>query len=287
MLEGRVWGGERDGWSRTPPRILLVGFLRCDDVHQYFLNAGRGWGRGLVPATIAPMKVIAVMPAFNSERTVQKTFDAIPKGAVQEVILVNNASTDRTREIAERIPGLTVINHERNRGYGASQKTGYRTALNHGADAVVMIHSDFQYDPKVAPEIVAPILEGHADMVLGSRFLNGDPRKAGMHWWRYLGNRFLSILQTWAFGIKLSEFHTGYRAYSRALLNAVPFESFSNDFAFDSQIIAHAVRHHLKIVEIPIPTSYHDERSSLSFFGSVKFGLQTLVTLLPIRTKKQ
>ena len=227
------------------------------------------------------MKVIAVMPALNSERTLKKTFDAIPKDVVHEVILVNNNSTDRTREIAEGILGLMVINHERNRGYGASQQTGYRAALDRGADVVVMIHSDFQYDPKVAPQIVAPLLAGEADMVLGSRFLNGDPRTAGMHWWRYLGNKFLSALQTWVFGLRLSEFHTGYRAYNRALLEGVPFERFSNDFAFDSQIIAHAVRKGFRIKEIPIPTSYHDERSSLSFFGSVKFGLQTLLTLLP------
>lgn len=262
--------------------------MLCRENNHVFLfsNAGRGWGRGRTPATMTyVMKVIAIMPAFNSERTLKKTFDAIPKNAIHEVILINNASTDKTRDIAESIPGLTVINHDRNRGYGASQKTGYREALNRGADAVVMIHSDFQYDPKVAPKIVAPILAGEADMVLGSRFLEGDPRKAGMHWWRYLGNRFLSILQTWAFGIYLSEFHTGYRAYSKALLNAVPFESFSNDFAFDSQIIAHSVYRRLKIKEIPIPTSYHDERSSLSFVRSVKFGLQTLVTLLPIRKK--
>ena len=227
------------------------------------------------------MKVIAVMPAFNSERTLQKTFDAIPMDCVHEVILVNNNSTDRTRQIAEGIPGLIVINHERNRGYGASQQTGYRAALDRGADVVVMIHSDFHYNPKHAPEIAAPLSAGEADMVLGSRFLTGDPRKAGMHWWRYLGNKFLSALQTLVFGLRLSEFHTGYRAYNRALLEGVPFERFSNDFAFDSQIIAHAVRRGFRIKEIPIPTSYHDERSSLSFIGSVKFGLQTLLTLLP------
>ena len=221
------------------------------------------------------------MPALNSEKTIQRTFEAIPKDFVQEVIIINNASTDRTREIAERLPGAVLINHERNRGYGASQKTGYRAALDHGADAVVMIHADFQYDPTLAPQIVAPILAGEADMILGSRFMNGDPRSAGMHWWRYWGNRLLSVLQTFAFGLKLSEFHTGYRAYSRKLLERVPFERFSNDFAFDSQIIAHSVRQKLVIKEIPIPTSYHDERSSLSFWRSVKFGLQTLVTLFP------
>lgn len=227
------------------------------------------------------MKVTAIMPAYNAERTIQRTFDAIPKDAVNEVILVNNASTDRTREVAESIPGLVVVNHETNRGYGGSQKTCYRTALNRGADVVVMIHSDFQYDPALAPQMVAPILAGTADIVFGSRFLNDDPRRAGMHWWRYWGNRLLSELQTWAFGLRLSEFHTGYRAYSATVLNSVPFETFSNDFAFDSQIIAHAVRQGFTFVEIPIPTSYHDERSSLSFRGSVKFGLQTLVTLLP------
>lgn len=233
------------------------------------------------------MKVTAFMPAFNSEKTVKRTFDQIPKDAVQEVILVNNASTDKTKEVAESIPGLIVINHERNRGYGASQQTGYRAALDRGADVVVMIHADNQYDPKIAPQIVAPILAGQADMVLGSRFLNDDPRKAGMHWWRYWGNMFLSALQTWVFGLKLSEYHTGYRAYSRKLLEGVPFESFSNDFAFDSQIIAYSIRRGFKIIEIPIPTSYHDERSSLPFMRSVKFGFQTLWTLMPWYTKKK
>ncbi len=232
------------------------------------------------------MKVTAVMPAFNSEKTLKRTFDTIPKDCVTEVILVNNASTDKTRQIAESIPGLIVINHERNRGYGASQQTGYRAALDRGADVVVMIHSDFQYDPALAPKIVAPIIAGKSDMVLGSRFLTDDPRKAGMHWWRYWGNRLLSVLQTWRFGLKLSEFHTGYRAYNRALLEGVPFETFSNDFAFDSQIIAEAVTRGFRITEIAIPTSYHDERSSLSFMRSVKFGLQTLVTLLPGYKKK-
>jgi glycosyltransferase involved in cell wall biosynthesis len=227
------------------------------------------------------MKVIAVMPAYNSEKTLKRTYDEIPKDAVHEVILVNNASTDRTREIAESIPGLIVINHETNRGYGASQKTCYAEALRRGADVVVMIHSDLQYDPKYAPQMVAPIIAGASDMVFGSRFLQGDPRNAGMHWWRYAGNRFLSILMTWVYGVHLSEFHSGYRAYNRRLLETVPFQSFSNDFAFDSEMIASAVRRKFRISEIPIPTSYHDERSSLSFIGSVKFGLTTLYTLFP------
>lgn len=221
------------------------------------------------------------MPAYNSEKTLQRTYDAIPKDIISTVILVNNASTDKTRELAERIPGLVVLNHDRNLGYGASQKTCYTEALRLGADIVIMIHSDFQYDPTYVPQMIAPIAEGKADMILGSRFLMEDPRKNGMHWWRFLGNRCLSTLQGWMLGVKLSEFHSGYRAYNRKLLEAVDFQKFSNDFVFDSQMIATAVRKDFHIGEVAIPTNYHHDASSLSFMGSVKFGISTLRTLFP------
>ena len=227
------------------------------------------------------MKVIAVMPAYNSEKTLRKTWEAIPKDVVSEVILVNNDSKDKTREEAEKIPGLIVINHERNRGYGGSQKTCYSEALKRGADIVIMIHSDFQYDPTYVPQMIQPIIEDKFDMIMGSRFLKEDPRKAGMNWWRYLGNKFLSFLQRKMLGVSLSEFHSGYRAYNRKCLETVPFMTFSDDFLFDSQMVASVARKKLRLGEVAIPTSYHNDASSLSFWGGVKFGLSTLRTLFP------
>lgn len=225
------------------------------------------------------MKITAVLPAFNSEKTLRKTYDAIPKNVISEVILVNNASSDNTRAIAEKIPGLLVINHERNRGYGGSQKTCYREAIERGADIVIMIHSDFQYDPAYIPQMVQPIIDSRYDMVMGSRFLREDPRSSGMNWWRYWGNRLLSTLQARMLGVRLSEFHSGYRAYNRKLLTEVPYQKFSDDFVFDSQMIAAVARRGLRIGEVPIPTNYHNDCSSLSFWGGVKFGLATLKTL--------
>jgi glycosyltransferase involved in cell wall biosynthesis len=226
------------------------------------------------------MKVIAVLPAFNAEKTLRKTYDAIPKDHVQEIILVDDASTDHTVEQAEKINDLIVILHEQNKGYGGNQKTCYQAALKRGADVVVMIHPDFQYDPQYVPHMIAPVVAGEADMVLGSRFVAGDPRSEGMVWWRYWGNRFLTSLQNSVLGIHLSEGHSGYRAYSRKLLETIPYQKFSDNFVFDSQMIVAAAQLGMKITEVRVPTRYTSESSSISFMSSVRYGFSTLGTLI-------
>lgn len=226
------------------------------------------------------MKVIAVLPAFNAEKTLRKTYDAIPKNHVHEVILVDDASTDNTVAQAEKINDLIVVVHKSNRGYGGNQKTCYTEALKRQANVVIMIHPDFQYNPKYVPQMIEPVVHGQADMVLGSRFLNADPRQGGMVWWRYWGNRFLTTLQNWRLGTHLSEGHSGYRAYNRRLLSKVPFQKFSDNFVFDSQMIVAASRADMRIAEVAIPTHYTSDSSSISFFRSVQYGLATIKTLL-------
>lgn len=226
------------------------------------------------------MKVAAVLPAFNAEKTLRRTYEAIPKDHVHEVILVDDASTDETSREARTISDLIVILHEHNKGYGGNQKTCYAEALRRGADVVVMIHPDFQYDPTYVPSMIAPVLGGEADMVLGSRFLAQDPRAGGMVWWRYWGNRFLTSMQNMILGTRLSEGHSGYRAYNRELLEAIPWRTFSDSFVFDSQMIAAVARQRLKIAEVAVPTRYTSESSSIPFWSSVTYGLQTLKSLL-------
>lgn len=225
------------------------------------------------------MKVTAVLPAFNAEKTLAKTYAAIPKSAVNEIILVDDASTDNTVALARQLSDMIVILHEKNRGYGGNQKTCYKEALARGADVVIMIHPDFQYDPSYVPRMVAPILAGTADFVLGSRFLRQDPRTGGMDWWRYLGNRFLTSLQNRALGTHFSECHSGYRAYSRTLLEMIPFNTFSDNFVFDSQMIVAVARRHFRVAEVAIPARYAHESSSIPFRDSVRYGLATLRTL--------
>lgn len=225
------------------------------------------------------MKVTAVLPAFNAEKTLRRTYEAIPRKHVQEVILVDDASKDSTVVEAQKIKDLIVVVHVRNRGYGGNQKTCYSEALRRGADIVVMIHPDFQYDPAYIPNIVAPLLMGKADMVLGSRFISGDPRQGGMVWWRYYGNRFLTFVQNMLLKTHLSECHSGYRAYTRKLLSEIPYQTFSDDFVFDSQMLAAVARKNLRIAEVPIPTSYTSESSSISFPRSVRYGCATLLSL--------
>ncbi len=225
------------------------------------------------------MKVIAVLPAFNAAKTLEKTYNAIPKNDVHEIILVDDASTDDTVLQAKKMSDLIVIIHEKNKGYGGNQKTCYQEALRRGADVVIMIHPDFQYDPRYVPEMLAPILHGKADMVLGSRFLGHDPRVDGMAWWRYWGNRFLTTLQNRRLKTAFSEGHSGYRAYHRRLLTTIPYQKFSNDFVFDSQMIVAAVRSNMRIVEVRVPTRYAFESSSISFIASIKYGVDTLKSL--------
>ncbi len=237
-------------------------------------------------STIILMKVTAILPAFNAATTLKKTYDAIPKNVVDEVILVDDASTDDTVARAKEIDGLIVIVHQQNAGYGGNQKTCYTEALKRGADVVVMIHPDFQYDPLYVPDLVKPLIEGKENFTMGSRFLRNDPRRDGMVWWRYWGNRFLTTLQNIVLKINLSEGHSGYRAYSRQLLKNTPFHSFSNDFVFDSQMLKHIAQSNYNLHEVPIPTRYTQESSSITFPASVRYGFATLFTLFSQKHKK-
>jgi glycosyltransferase involved in cell wall biosynthesis len=217
------------------------------------------------------------MPAYNAARTVAKTHGDLPKHLVDKVILVDDASQDDTATIARQL-GLDVIVHVQNKGYGGNQKTCYIEALNQGADVVVMLHPDNQYDATRIPTMIAPILEGKADLVLGSRLLNGRSAtlQGGMPLWKYVSNRFLTIVENFALGTDLSEAHTGFRAYSRRLLTTIPFLLNSDDFVFDSEVIAQTVAFGFKIAEVPVPTRYFPEASSVNFQRSVIYGLATL-----------
>jgi glycosyltransferase involved in cell wall biosynthesis len=220
-------------------------------------------------------KVVIVMPAYNAARTLERTYADIPHELVDHVILVDDVSKDETVVIAKRL-GLEVIAHRQNRGYGGNQKTCYDRALECGADVVVMLHPDYQYDATRIPQLVAPILAGERDLMLGSRFL-GDPLAGGMPRWKYVANRFLTGLENLAFGLHLSEYHTGLRAYSRRLLETIPYGLNSDDFVFDQELIAQVVAAGgLPVGEIAVPTRYFEEASSVGFRRSVVYGLSTL-----------
>jgi glycosyltransferase involved in cell wall biosynthesis len=223
-------------------------------------------------------RIVVVMPAYNAARTLRETFARIPP-VVSQVILVDDHSLDDTVAIASSL-GLKVIPHPHNVGYGGNQKTCYMEALREGADVVVMLHPDGQYDPELIVDLVRPILQGSADMVLGSRMLMpGGPRKAGMPMWKIISNRVLTTIENLAMGTRFSECHTGYRAYSSNFLRRVPFLRNSNDFVFDTQIIAQAVAFRQRVEEIPARTRYFSEASSINFSGSVRYGIKTLATM--------
>lgn len=224
-------------------------------------------------------KVVVIMPAYNAARTLEQTYHAIPHGAVDEIILVDDASRDETISVAHTLP-LRVFKHKRNYGYGANQKTCYTEALKTGNNIVVMLHPDYQYDPTLLPTLIAPIAEGRADIVLGSRLLGISPVEQGMPWWKYLGNRFLTQVENLVFGLHLSEYHTGYRAYSRNVLEETHYEMNSDAFVFDQEFIAQAVCNKYRIVEVPVPTKYFPEASSASFWASVVYGFSILWLLL-------
>lgn len=222
-------------------------------------------------------RVVVVMPAYNAARTLAKTHGDLPGDIVDKVILVDDASQDDTATIARQL-GLDVIVHVQNKGYGGNQKTCYIEALNQGADVVVMLHPDNQYDATRIPSMIAPILQGKADLVLGSRLLGGRNAtlQGGMPLWKYVSNRFLTTVENFALGTNLSEAHTGFRAYSRRLLATIPFLLNSDDFVFDSEVIAQTVAFGFKIAEVPVPTRYFPEASSVNFQRSVIYGLATL-----------
>ncbi len=223
-------------------------------------------------------KVVVVMPAYNAAETLRMTYAELPRDVVDLVILVDDGSSDRTAEIAREL-GLELFVHNRNYGYGANQKTCYREALRAGADVVAMVHPDYQYDPTLLPEIVRPILAGEADVVLGSRLLGSDPRKQGMPWWKYLANRLLTGLENGVFRLRLAEFHTGYRAYRREVLETANLAMDSDGFVFDQEIIAQCVAAGFRIAEVPVPTRYFPEASSASFAQSTVYGVKILVLL--------
>lgn len=224
-------------------------------------------------------KVVVVMPAYNAARTLERTYNDIPEGVVDEVILVDDASHDETVEVANAL-GIKTFVHPANRGYGGNQKTCYTQALKHDCDIVVMLHPDYQYDPTRIGDIIAPIIRGEADLVLGSRLADGKALAGGMPLYKFISNRFLTITENLVLGQRLSEMHTGYRAYSRRLLETIPFRSNSEGFVFDTQVIVQTVAFGFRISEISVPAKYMPEASSIRLAASSVYGLKTLWTLV-------
>lgn len=220
-------------------------------------------------------RIAVVMPAYNAELTIERTVEEIPKDIVDDIIVVDDASRDQTVATARRL-GLHVIRHEANRGYGGNQKTCYRTALGRGADIVVMLHPDYQYTPKLVPALASCIASGLYDVALGSRILGGRALAGGMPAYKYVANRALTLAENLLLGEKLSEYHTGYRAFSRRVLETLPLEENDDDFVFDNQMLVQAVRFGFRIAEVTCPTKYFGEASSISFRRSVVYGLGVL-----------
>ena len=218
-------------------------------------------------------RIIAVMPAYNAAKTLKKTYLDIPKYTVDKVIVVDDGSTDKTVAIAKRL-GLPVVVHPQNRGYGGNQKTCYTLALSEGADVVVMIHPDYQYDSSLTGELLSPIFQDRFDVMLGSRIRTREEAlKGGMPLYKYIANRILSFLENIVLGQNLSEYHTGFRAYKRGILQKLPFHKYSDDFVFDQQILFGAIALGARIGEIPVPIRYFPEASSINFRRSVIYGL--------------
>jgi glycosyltransferase involved in cell wall biosynthesis len=226
------------------------------------------------------------MPAYNAAGTLLQTYEQIPKDIVAEVLLVDDASRDETVALARKLSIPTLV-HPENRGYGGNQKTCYTEALRRGADIVVMLHPDYQYDPTLIPQMIEPIRKGEADLVLGSRLLGVDGRQYGMPAYKYFANRFLTSVENRAMGTKLSELHTGYRAYSRRMLTTIPYLRNSDDFVFDSQVLFQAVAFGFNIAEISVPCRYMPEASSINFLRSVRYGLGTLSVALQYSLHKK
>lgn len=231
------------------------------------------------PETQTKAKVVAVLPAYNAEKTLERTLADIPEGSVDEVILVDDNSRDDTAALARRL-GLHVVVHDSNLGYGGNQKTCYRTALERGADIVIMIHPDYQYDPRLAPYMAGLIKDGVCDVVLGSRIrTRREALDGGMPGWKYLANRGLTMVQNLVMGQNLGEWHTGLRAYHRKVLEQVPFEADSDDFVFDAQFLVQASHLGFRIGDIPAPARYFAEASSINLRRSTVYGLSILWTL--------
>src|SRR6266403_2768558 len=229
-------------------------------------------------------KIVVVMPAYNAARTLRRTYDeVIAQGIVDLVIVVDDASDDETVAIARTLERVHVEVHPSNRGYGANQKTCYRLALAAGADIIIMIHPDYQYTPQLIPAMAALVASGLYPCALASRILGGGALRGGMPWWKYVSNRFLTLAENFLLGAKLSEYHTGYRAFSRALLERLPLEANSDDFVFDNQMLAQVLWFGCTIAEVSCPTRYFAEASSISFRRSLRYGFGCLSTALTYR----
>jgi glycosyltransferase involved in cell wall biosynthesis len=233
-------------------------------------------------------KIIVVLPAYNAAKTLEKTVKSIPPGSYDEIILVDDASSDNTSKIAKKL-GLQTIIHPNNRGYGGNQKTCYSTALKRGADIVVMLHPDYQYDPSILPSMTAPLLYDYADIVLGSRIL-GDPHaggslQGGMPLYKFIANKFLTAFQNKLLHMHLSEYHTGYRAYSKKTLESIDFMSFSDDFIFDNEVLVACIKNKMRFFEVPVKTKYFKEASSINFKRSSQYGLAIIRNTLKAKYK--
>jgi glycosyltransferase involved in cell wall biosynthesis len=228
-----------------------------------------------------PSKVVVVMPAYNAEATLRKTYDEVmAQGVVDLVIVVDDSSRDRTVAVARSLPGVQVLVHEKNQGYGANQKTCYRAALEAGGDIVIMVHPDYQYTPKLIPAMVSLIRTGFYDCVVASRILGGYARKGGMPLWRYVANRALTLVGNMLMDAKLSEYHSGYRAFSRRLLTSLPLEQNSDDFVFDNQMLSQVLWAGYMVGEVSCPTRYAADASSINFARSVRYGFGCVGTAL-------
>jgi len=224
-------------------------------------------------------RIVVVMPAYHAGRTLKATWNDLPRSIIDEIIVVDDASKDDTVAVARAL-GLTVILHPENRGYGANQKTCYTKAIACGADIVVMVHPDYQYDPRLVTAMVGMVSSGVYELVLGSRILGGGARAGGMPAWKYAANRVLTLFENLLLGAKLSEYHSGFRAYSRALLEAIPWSRNSDDFIFDNQLLAQAIIGRCRIGEISVPTRYFAEASSINFPRSVRYGIGVVGTTI-------
>ncbi len=230
-------------------------------------------------------KVVVVLPAYNAARTLRRTVDEIPREIVDEIILTDDASSDNTSDLAREM-GLVTLRHDHNRGYGGNQKTCYTAALDQGADIVVMLHPDYQYTPKLVSAMASMIAYGEYDGVLASRILGRGALKGGMPLYKYVANRGLTFLENILIREKMSEYHTGYRAWSRALLERLPLLNCSDDFVFDNQMVVQAVYFGFRIGEISCPTKYFEEASSINFQRSVTYGFGVLQTAMSLRLKR-
>ncbi len=223
-------------------------------------------------------RVVIVMPAYNVAKILPKTIEELPKNCAEEIIVVDDCSTDGTAEVAKNL-GLSVVRHERNRGYGGAQKTGYEEAIRRNADIAVMVHGDNQYDPSFALKFVSKIQNEGYDVVTGTRMILGDALKGGMPIWKYIPNRFLTWLENTVFNTHLTDYHNGYRAFSVDFLKKVPLDLLSEKYDFDTDIIIQAAIRRAKIAEIPHPTRYRDENSQMSFSKGVRYGMSILKTV--------